>query len=817
MKYTKTLLAIAAMSALTISCSDEDYFNKAEYDKLIASTFPVDDVDPDHDWQTIGSADVKITLMQSGEGQSTIRIYDGEPSVSGTTMLAKASLSNGETMNTSINYPLSNPNVVISLTDPEGYRGYYYRTIENGELTTTVGDAQTETKATRAGVGAATRAETTYITFMDDYNGGVYPTEIPSGATEFTGSSSKNGVYYVNNDNVSPLTFSEGSTIYVAAGTYSLKIGTLAKNSTLVLLKGANVTTTNSDFKSEDISGNIIICEGASLTGPNNKQIRLMSMSIYSKGSITQNNAGKDFKLMNGTRLYNNGSLNTLGDVNVEDSSQFVNAGALSLTATMTIQGSFWNIGSTSCTSCDLVFTDASHVFNNEGTFNASDQFTYGQKEDEEGSYEVQVGKALNSCKLTATNKIYFHLKNAIFENNAGASMVTADLESNLTTTIKMGSNSMIDATTFEPKYSTIDGIGDGFALIKTGRFDGDSKDVSLQGKIYVDVKNDNWKDFQNVSKGNSVLKFEPGNAKLDITTSECSAGYSGKPDETTAPETAQTLRYCYEDNFPMAGDYDFNDVVLDITPNKENSTTIKYSLSLQAVGASNQNAAALHLAGVPSSAISSVDVSPEEANDLGEYNTSTDRIQTAFDNKMLISSEQGDEAVIYLFNDAHYMFTKSTGSNGSIDRVYINTVRSDDPKIKTGILTGADPVQWEITVTFNNETYVNKALQEAYLDPFIVTEYNGAKWEVHTSKWQGQGMIFNHANASDYDINRPWAICVPSSFKYPKEFIAIGTYSNGTLGGAYKTEGNSFGEWSRNRYTATEWYNYPESDQVYE
>lgn len=816
MKYTKTLLAIATMSALTMSCSDEDYFNKEEYDKIITESFPVDDVDPDHDWQTIGSADVQITLMQSGEGQSTIRIYDGEPSESGTSMLAKASLSNGETMNTSINYPIADPNVVISLTDPEGYRGYYYRTIEDGQLITNVGDQMVETtKATRAGETRATVTGVDY-TFVDDYKGGVYPTSYSSDAIEYTGSMSDSKNYYFTPTSAmllkeSKLETKKNSVVYLTSGDYALNICSMAENSTLVLLDGANLALLVTELKSSSTGAKIIVCSGAKIT--RSDQIKLTNVSLYSQGSIS---CTADFKLISGAQFYNGGTLD-VDKVSIEGVSQLVNAGTITTGGSVSVNGAFWNIGTTTCGSfCELNFANDSitkkNVFVNDGFLKAV-EFKYS---------EGKVGQVFNSCKIKATTAIYLNLAYSTFNINAGASVITSDFQTNqdVPTYINMGANSMIDATKFEPKSSTITGpIGsdDGYALIKTEKFDGDNKLVSLQGKLYVDVKNDNWKDFENVSKSDYVKKFDPGNAKLDITKSECSEGYTGKPDETDVPETTSTtLRYCYEDNFPMAGDYDFNDVVLDITPSKvDGSNSVTYAIKLVAVGAATQNAAALHLDGVPASAIESVTIS-SGSNDYGAG--CYDLIQGKFSSSYLTQSIDGNkDAVIYLFNDAHYMFTKTIASNGSVERNYINTVRTDDPVIKTGFSTLA-PVEWTITVNFKNDTYVNTALKETKLDPFVVSEYNGAKWEVHTTKWQGKGMLSNYSNSSDYDVNRPWAICVPSSFKYPKEYVAVGSYSKGVLGGAYKTEGHSFGEWCKNRYQATDWYKneYADEDQIY-
>lgn len=70
---------------------------------------------------------------------------------------------------------------------------------------------------------------------------------------------------------------------------------------------------------------------------------------------------------------------------------------------------------------------------------------------------------------------------------------------------------------------------------------------------------------------------------------------------------------YAFEDNYPSAGDYDFNDIVLNVSTEytKEKSTnaikSIQYNITLSAVGATKQLGAALRLVDVNKSAIASV------------------------------------------------------------------------------------------------------------------------------------------------------------------------------------------------------------------
>ena len=57
----------------------------------------------------------------------------------------------------------------------------------------------------------------------------------------------------------------------------------------------------------------------------------------------------------------------------------------------------------------------------------------------------------------------------------------------------------------------------------------------------------------------------------------------------------------------------------------------------------------------------------------------------------------------------------------------------------------------------------------------------------------------------------------VPGSFKYPKEWTSVGTSKESFVGGAYQTEGHSFGEWAKDKNKATDWYDYPTAGMIYE
>jgi hypothetical protein len=72
--------------------------------------------------------------------------------------------------------------------------------------------------------------------------------------------------------------------------------------------------------------------------------------------------------------------------------------------------------------------------------------------------------------------------------------------------------------------------------------------------------------------------------AKVTIADNACGAAYSGEPEENVPEASSFSLRYCFEDNFPQMGDYDFNDAVLTLTPTIEGKKVLFATTAPEAV-----------------------------------------------------------------------------------------------------------------------------------------------------------------------------------------------------------------------------------------
>lgn len=365
------------------------------------------------------------------------------------------------------------------------------------------------------------------------------------------------------------------------------------------------------------------------------------------------------------------------------------------------------------------------------------------------------------------------------------------------------------------------------------------------------------------LTMGSEIITETNTTANISIPAGECTGtGYNGTPTNQQQPmpqTTTFTYRYCFEDNFPQPGDYDFNDCVMTVTP-KVTGREVELTVSLEAVGASKLLAGALRVKGVTESEIRSATVAIKSGKDLdtdltsniltyiGNYKNSNGNTVTAIDklgenDDMTILTSDGktsqaqNDLVIRLFNDAHWtMAGEGKTAQERLIRHFYNTMTSAiSPTYPYLGVTPARTITY--TITFP-DTDAGKAAAAKFgvtsnLDPFIVERHNSIFWEVHTYpfKWdQVLSAYENNTKLNSYryadghsgvesDIaNYPWAICVPGSFQYPLEYNSIcgtRTVTGNTMGTTSETY-RYFSSWAENKNNHQDWYEYPTSGMVW-
>ena len=309
-----------------------------------------------------------------------------------------------------------------------------------------------------------------------------------------------------------------------------------------------------------------------------------------------------------------------------------------------------------------------------------------------------------------------------------------------------------------------------------------------------------------------SIVKFSP-----DVSSSVEFSNLIVDHEKLSYEPQPISYTYCFEEEYPAPGDYDYNDVVLRVSQKRMGEREMQFNVQLAAVGSSAQIGAAIRLVGFNASDIESVmtvdSLSFNRTNGKDfpdQMKTVIPMSKTSFYESFLSSGAHG-EAVINLFGDAHWATGDLLDENyGMMTRKRYNVSKS----------IGTDYAQFvprTITyiVTFKSSKRMND-LSMDQIDPFILEMFNGSVFEVHQYIYRNAMVLYNYSTSRIKNL--PWALCVPKGdFRWPVESQNMGfimkevhTY------GAYQTSGHSFGEWAMDRTRALDWYNYPQEQLVF-
>ncbi|MEA4885252.1 MAG: LruC domain-containing protein, partial [Bacteroides graminisolvens] len=380
-----------------------------------------------------------------------------------------------------------------------------------------------------------------------------------------------------------------------------------------------------------------------------------------------------------------------------------------------------------------------------------------------------------NSCYLEAKNS-------AVFSGCNNFVLDQGYLKGkNLTITgcvVKLNNGSMIEATNILKNDSwatSYDGGTTGNrSLIKADKVEGQG--ITYSGKLTVEsdhhfTKNpgENWK--YTLNSPAEMAGYGDSNVVIEICTGTANGGNPGTdPGNPTFPiESVNDTKYTYlfEDQWPLYGDYDMNDVVIRVKKttmylNASNKVEkFKLEAELVAVGASKNIAAGLQLDDVAASLVSSVEYGSTKPSTLFSY------------------ASQGVEAgqskaVIPFFANAHAFMGNSTNA-------FVNTMPGSTANVS--VLPTI-----VVTATFSSATLSPESLTAGKLNLFIITDgQSNNRKEVHVVNYRptdkasttffGNNNDGSSATAGKYYVskdNLAWGICVASSVNHPKEYAKV-------------------------------------------
>ncbi len=369
---------------------------------------------------------------------------------------------------------------------------------------------------------------------------------------------------------------------------------------------------------------------------------------------------------------------------------------------------------------------------------------------------------------------------------------------------IVMEAQSILTCTGKANLFRTVTGPTQGTALLRIHTIDNTSglaysnskvtnniiceiTDQTSNGKNQWEWSSFDWLTNKGLQQGATYCN--PGKAEFILPADgDCiKEGYNSDEEPDDVEIRYVVYSYAFEDNYPKAGDYDFNDIVLNVTlPAAGNDVKeLKYKIDLRAVGAVKQLGAGLRIRGIDKNNVEEVSFGAGAAQRTGSLNSGI------FENASYETN--GNELVIPLFGDAHYIY----GYTGT-QRPMLNTGNASTPL--TDIYT------LEVNVKLKNAISVPSVTDG--LDFFIAYQGIGQKrTEIHlthfnSSTANGQ-LADNEVLEVIKAVNNTWALCVPDKFAYPTETTVITN--------AY----SKFADWAHDQSSATDWYKTVSSDKV--
>ena len=795
-------IAMALLSLGVTSCKDDVTFDQDTYDNLIKEAFPVKNVDPNHQWATVGTASVYVQLNGKYAG-STIKIYSENPIVINTpTLLASGTPDAEGEFNTTFSFLLSNPMIYVTAIDSDGYMTVMPKAVKSG-------DAVEVAFGLRDYAAARHRAASDVPTI--DYSSmqaiGVM---VQDGAVELT------KAYADNEGNTAPakmkissgtwdygcacLGDESGRTLYVGKGvTWNIPANTkvaVGKNGIIFLDEGAKIHLGQNAQLISDNMGQIIFMRNTEITDTDGSGFLYVANGT-SGDKITYNagiiNVGKFDN--NGGYFYNANQLTTKDYQSSSENGINVNRGAVK------VEGNANIVNSVLYNNCKFEVTGqliAAHIVNGNGAYLECDSY-----------------KPDGSCFLDYSAH-WLHLGENAIMNVKGEFNTQTGLKISGPST---GNNFGIFQCKSIPKNQNmplhflnnlyvcrqelyVDNI------VRQHYHDGIWDNNYYTTENWIEL---NWEACFNkdgLGNGQAVAAaYQEVNFVKD--EDECSPQY-GPTQPTVVNEKPMSMRYCFEDNFPTPGDYDFNDVVLTVTPTL-NDKTLTIKVSLDAVGGTETIAAAMRLVGVNSSDLVSYTVTKAFPS-IDEMSWGATYHNIEHSDGFVKEGENPNNTnnmVIVLFKDAHWAINPENDNSGGPKRVFYNTVELGD-----FYTNNVPPTTAIYTLVFKDVEVANKMLDKTLYDVFIVEPYNGSYWEVHTVEngfktLQVITPTKPEGYSQAYGDNMPWAIMVSGDFKYPYEWKSITN--------AYKEPGHSFAEWAENSSTANDWYDHPTSGLVFE
>ena len=770
--FTFSLL-VSSISFISCVDNEKNLFNADQLKQIYEETFPVKNIDSDGDWTMSRSVTAHVSINGDQGVDYKIQIFDADPLSPESTakLLAEGTATQSMTLDVVMDCATSLDKVFVARIDEHKRYLVQPTAIENGTVTAHFGDKGTPSRS-------ISRAVMTSIPVM----------EAPYTADFISAKKAISTVIQANWD-LSAKSGWGGSYGQFPVFTESERWFKIQEGT----FKAGFSATGNRDGEISAVK--VIVPQGSTWVIENSNQFSDITEIIVENG-------GKIEIAKNGSLILTRASYITVmqgGSIVGDRGIQITNSSA---------GRTNYNAGTIDCDFLKIDGSGNGVDFVNYGTLklNSYNASTNGTTLINHGTIEVENidgnnnTNIKNGCYLKA-GKLQFGTLVMGNTSEAICKELTGNGNDN---NIVMEAQSMLTCTGKANLFRTVTGPTQGTALLRIHEIDNTSGLAQSASKVsnniiceitdqtYKGEAHYNWSPFAwLVNKGlqQGATYCNPGKAEFILPADgDCvKEGYNSdeKPDDVEIRYAVYS--YAFEDNYPKAGDYDFNDIVLNVTlPAAGNDVKeLKYKIDLRAVGAVKQLGAGLRIRGIDKNYVEEISFGAGAAQRTGSLNSGI------FENASYEAN--GNELVIPLFGDAHYVY----GYTGA-QRPMLNTGNASTPL--TDIYT------LEVNVKLKNEISVPSVTDG--LDFFIAYQGIGQKrTEIHLTH-------FNSATANGQladnevlevikAVNNTWALCVPDKFAYPTETTVITN--------AY----SKFADWAHDQSSTTDWYKTVSSDKV--
>lgn len=529
------------------------------------------------------------------------------------------------------------------------------------------------------------------------------------------------------------------------------------------------IPITGSGTVSVESNKSYVVKSGTTFTGQFNANNGTSNAKIYIDGTWTNKNYTLNLGNNNAIFITTAGTINLIS-VTQNTMGSFINYGAAVFSVLNTSNASLYtNYGT--LTADKATFSNGS--FTNFGTakFETMTSTTPSSKIRNEGNLTVTTATLTNATlEVVCLTKIGSLNANNAIVNIADKTMLSIGALDAGGTRFNLASSAILEVSgtaKFNSNKNYMSGSETGKALARLKKVDvkNQNQAITYSGNLEIACSdhtiNGQWNTYYIVNSPASVVPYNKSTVVIAGTTcngggnSDQSAGTTPS-DQTVTEINLGTFSYAFEDNWPELGDYDMNDIVVNMNVCKFQNSTNKITKvvlkgKLTSVGASKRAAVAVQLDGIAAGSVKSVTYS-----------------RTNLVGSVLKLGSNGVEtgqtyAVATIVDDAHKAFGVSATPNISTQNGSYSPV---DVVVTIEFTTPLDNFTFQtLNMFIINSSQNSSGRSEIHLVGYAATDKID-KSVIERAKGTKLSTVdpFKSVN------NEPWGLSVPTSFIYPPE-----------------------------------------------